>query len=301
VIAEEWKILQEAAGDEAIEYTVVDIRQSNFTAMPEGIHLWVLDNDFPETTLWREGDRLVCEITEHIYAKFWWHKFSAGAFSDAMERAVVRLSGEGHPLREPRRESDDDSHIWVRWQLVLPIATPSEGIVESIKAAFDLVWQRADAILAHADSVLILGKESGPALEGLQCIARKLQELGYYTYIIKEQPDRIGESVVQKVLRYALSSKFVVIEHSDPSGHLYEMPHVTKLAECVTIVLQEEGQGATWMFKDAYAKHNHWRQCIYPQGEIAQAVEHAATWAEEFIKRFARYHMDHLPWLHRSC
>ena len=103
-------------------------------------------------------------------------------------------------------ESDDDIHIWVRWQLVLPINMPSEGIVRSIKAAFDLVWQRADSILEHSDSVLILGKDSGPALDVLKRIASKLHELGYYTYIIKEQPDRIGESVVQKVLRYALSS-----------------------------------------------------------------------------------------------
>jgi hypothetical protein len=301
VISEEWKILQEEAGDEAIEYKVVDIRRSNFTTMPEGIHLWLLDNDFPETTLWREGDSLVCEITEHIYSKFWWHKFSAGAFSEAMERAVVRLSCEGHPFREPSVESDDDIHIWVRWQLVLPVDTPSERIVESIKAAFDLVWQRADSILEHSDSVLILGKDSGPALEVLKHIVRKLQELGYYTYIIKEQPDRIGESVVQKVLRYALSSKFVVIENSELSGHLYEILHVTKLAECVTVVLQEEGKGATWMFEDAYAKHNHWWKIIYPEGEIEQAVEHAATWAEEFSKRFARYQIDHLPWLYRSC
>jgi hypothetical protein len=176
----------------------------------------------------------------------------------------------------------------------------SEGIVGSIKAAFDLVWQRADAILEHSDSVLILGKDSGPALDVLKRIASKLQELGYYTYIIKEQPDRIGESVVQKVLRYALSSKFVIIENSEPSGHLYEIPHVTELAECVTVVLQEEGKGATWMFEDAYAKHNHWRKILYPEGNIEKAVEQAATWAEECIKQFAKYQIDHLPWLRRS-
>lgn len=68
--------------------------------------------------------------------------------------------------------------------------------MESIKAAFDLAWQRADSILENSDSVLILGKDSGSALEMLKRIARKLQELGYYTYIIKEQPDRTGESEV---------------------------------------------------------------------------------------------------------
>ncbi len=52
----------------------------------------------------------------------------------------------------------------------------------------------------------------------LKRIETKLQELGYYTYIIKEQPDKAGESVVQKVMRYALSSKFVVIENTERPG-----------------------------------------------------------------------------------
>jgi hypothetical protein len=43
-------------------------------------------------------------------------------------------------------------------------------------------------------------------------IATKLEDIGYFTYIIKEQPDRLGESVIQKVMRFALSSKFVIVE-----------------------------------------------------------------------------------------
>lgn len=68
--------------------------------------------------------------------------------------------------------------------------------------------------------VLILGKYDGAAFCRLKRIASKLEELGYYTYIVKEQPARLGESFVQKVVRYALSSRFVIIEDSEPSGHL---------------------------------------------------------------------------------
>jgi hypothetical protein len=141
------------------------------------------------------------------------------------------------------------------------------------KAAFDLVWQRADSILENSDSVLILGKDTGAALDTLKTIAAKLQEMGYYTYIIKEEPDKAGESVIQKVMRYALSSKFVVIENTQASGHLYEIPHVAKAAECVTVVLQEEGKGATWMFEDAYAKHKHWHKLSYQTGNLDVAIE----------------------------
>ncbi len=205
---------------------------------------------------------------------------------------------EGHPFIRPSRE-DDDVHIFVRWRLRLPRNTHVLQIIESIKYAFDLVWHRADSILENSDSVLILGKDHGAALDKLKTIASKLEELGYYTYIIKEQPDRLGESIVQKVLRYALSSKFVLIENTEVSGHLYEIPHVTKAAECVTVVLQEERKGATWMFEDAYAKHKHWHKLIYRRGQLERAVEDAVAWAEKFVSDFADYQVMNLPWLQK--
>ncbi len=213
-----------------------------------------------------------------------------------MERAVRRLTHEGHPFAEPSRD-DEDVHIFVRWQLKLRRDTQADLVAESIRSAFDLVWHRADSILEDSDSVLILGKDSGPALDRLKRIETKLHELGYYTYIIKEQPDKPGESVVQKVMRYALSSKFVVIENTEASGHLYEIPHVAKAAECVTVVLQEEGKGATWMFEDAYAKHKHWHKLTYEGSELEKVVEKAAAWAENFVGEFAEYQVANLPWL----
>jgi len=154
--------------------------------------------------------------------------------------------------------------------------------------------------LEDSDSVLILGKDTGPGLDRLKKIASKLQELGYYTYIIREQPDKAGESVIQKVIRYALSSKFVVIENTEASGHLYEIPHVAKAAECITVVMQEEGKGATWMFEDAYAKHKHWHKITYKGNRLTSAVERAATWAERFAGKFAAYRVAHLPWLKKK-
>lgn len=250
----------------------------------------------PDTRIWRLGDNLVCEIEEHLYTKYWEHKFSAYAFAEAVERAVRQLIHEGHPFAEPSRD-DDDVHIFVRWQLRLARSTQAELVAASIRSAFDLVWHRADAILENSNSVLILGKDSGAALNRLKTIGSKLEELGYYIYIIKEEPDRRGESIVQKVLRYALSSKFVLIENTEPSGHLCEIPHVAKAAECVTVVLQEEGKGATWMFEDAYAKHNHRHKLTYRDGGLEHAVEEAAAWAEKFVADFAEYQAANLPWL----
>jgi hypothetical protein len=293
---DEWEEFRQGDGE---PIGIEELKLLSLEEMPEDVSLLVMGNYFPETTVSWEGEFLNCEIQEHLYTKYWEHKFSAYAFAEAMERAVRRLAHEGHPLSDPSRD-DDDVHIFVRFSLKLPRNSKAGLVVESIKSAFDLVWQRADAILEDSDSVLILGKDNGPALDRLKRIASRLQELGYYTYIIKEQPDKAGEGVAQKVMRYALSSKFVLIENTEASGHLYEIPHVTKAAECVTVVLQEEGKGATWMFEDAYAKHKHWYKITYRDDKLEEATQQAAAWAEKFRGDFANYQAATLPWLARK-
>jgi hypothetical protein len=290
---DEWGEFRDDDGD---PICIEQLVRLNLSEMPEDIAVSVMDDYFPETTITRDGQCLVCEIQEHLYTKYWEHKFSAYAFAEAMERAVKRLIHEGHPFAEPSCDTED-VHIFVRWQLRLSAATAPDTLAVSIKSAFDLVWQRADAILENSDSVLILGKDTGVALDRLKRIESKLQDLGYYTYIIKEQPDKVGEGVVQKVMRYALSSKFVVIENTEAAGQLYEIPHVTKAAECVTVVLQEEGRGATWMFEDAYAKHRHWHKLEYQDAALEATVEQAAAWAEKFVEEFSAYQIATLPWL----
>src|SRR5947209_6039550 len=145
--------------------------------MPEDICIRVMDDYFPDTTISREGELLICEIEEHLYTKYWEHKFSAYAFAEAMHRAVRRLANEGHPFANPSLD-DDDVHIFMRWELRLPVTTDPGKVADSIQAAFDLVWKRADSLLENSDSVLVLGKDTGPALKRLQRIAAKLQDLG---------------------------------------------------------------------------------------------------------------------------
>src|ERR1700674_4380463 len=112
-----------------------------------------MDDYFPETTIWRAGELLICEIQEHLYTKYWEHKFSAYAFAEAMERAIRRLAHEGHPFTDPSRDAED-VHIFVRWHLRLPRTVQPDSVAGSIKSSFDLVWQRADSILENSDSVL---------------------------------------------------------------------------------------------------------------------------------------------------
>jgi hypothetical protein len=287
----------EIEDDEPVEVDLDELASTDLTQLADGETLWVMESDFPEATISRNGADLVAEITEHIYTKFWTHKYHAMVFAEAVVRAVKRLGVEGHPLSGATIENDDEPHIFIRWRLTLPVATTPEILIASVRAGDELVWQRANFILDHSDSVLLLGKDTGESLQLLKDIQTELESLGYYVYLIKEQPDKLGESIIQKVLRYALSSKFVIIENSEPSGHLYEVPHVTKMAECITALLQLEGKGATWMFEDVYAKSQNCKKFTYEPEELSGAVRAAVDWAEAFSKQFAAFQKQVLPWL----
>ena len=176
------------------DLTAVD----SFVELPEGVTVSVFDDYFPESAIWREGDQLVAEITEHIYTKYWEHKWHGRVFADAMLRAIKRFIAEGHPFTEGTIENDDDPHIFIRWQLRLPATTNGNDLVESIDAAYTSVGARADLILENSETVLVLGKDTDEALDRLRLIASRLESLGYYTVIIKDQPNKLGESVLQK-------------------------------------------------------------------------------------------------------
>src|SRR3984885_5668117 len=174
---------EEFRDEDAEPIGIEQLKSLDLAQMPEDVAVRVMDNYFPDTTIAREANTLVCTIEEHLYTKYWEHKFSAYAFAEAMERAVHRLAHEGHPLSCPSRD-DEDVHIFVRWKLNIPRSSAPELVVESIKSAFDLVWQRADTILEDSDSVLILGKDSGPALDRLK---NRVQAAGTWLLYLHHQ------------------------------------------------------------------------------------------------------------------
>lgn len=291
--------LQEYPTDEPVEVSAGDFDEGTLEALPEDASLHLIENGWPELYVTRKGSKVACEISEHIYTKYWWHKYHARVFCEAMVRAVRRLIAEGAPLEPAVLDDSDEVHLFVHWNVVCDASMPARDVVRQAKDAFDLVWERANRILDDSDSVLVLGKDTGEYLKRLEAIAARLQDAGFHVYIIKQEPDRLGESVLQKVLRYALASRFVIIENTEPSGHLYEIPHVAKMAECVVAVMQERGMGSTWMFEDGYFRHNHWRKFEYDEATLGSATEDAAKWAMEFVQKFGAHQLATLPWFKR--
>ncbi|HEY3135325.1 MAG TPA: hypothetical protein VGL29_04680 [Blastocatellia bacterium] len=106
---DEWDDFREEDGD---PIGIEELKRLDLREMPEDVRVWVMDNYFPEATVRRDGEILICETQEHLYTKYWEHKFSAYAFAEAMERAArmrgnfhVRFLGAGseqsHPATRP--------------------------------------------------------------------------------------------------------------------------------------------------------------------------------------------------------
>ncbi|EXY97905.1 hypothetical protein M081_5137, partial [Bacteroides fragilis str. 3998 T(B) 4] len=193
--------------------------------------------------------------------------------------------------------NDDDVHLFVRWALAESIHIPNQTLIDNIELSFNKVYERANNMLENSDSILILGKDTGESMELLKRIQTYLDNKGFYTYIIKEQPDLLGESVMQKVLRYALSSRLVIIENTEPSGHLYEFPHIVKMAEMPTVVLQQKDKGATWMFEDLYQRMTNIKKIEYTNDNMEEQVDAGIKWAFDYLTQFGIYQKNTIPWL----
>lgn len=285
--------------DDMEDISLLELSQLDLTSIDENITYNIFEDNFPQCYVNRVGETLIIRIEEHIYTKYWFHKYHASVFSEAMIKAIKRLRLDGFPFSDEELDEDDDVHIFVRWTLKVPSNIDMESLAESVNYAFDSVFERANAMLENSDSVLILGKDTGDGLALLKRIQAHLENLGFYTYIIKEQPDVIGESVMQKVLRFGLSSRFVIVENSEPTGHLYEFPHITKFAELTTIVLQRQGDGATWMFEDLYHKLNNVEKFEYTNDTLEDNINIGIEWAKNYLKSFGNYQKEKLPWFQK--
>lgn len=157
----------------------------DLTKVPEQESLQILDNNFPCCYIIRIGDSLEITLEEHIYTKYWFHKYHASVFAEAMIKAVKRLATEGFPYFSEELDNDDDVHLFVRWALAESIHIPNQTLIDNIELSFNKVYERANNMLENSDSILILGKDTGESMELLKRIQTYLDNKGFYTYIIK--------------------------------------------------------------------------------------------------------------------
>jgi len=141
------------------EISLSELSELDLTNLPENVSLQIFENNFPQCYLTRVGNKLNVRIEEHIYTKYWFHKYHASVFANAMIKAIKRLSIEGIPFSDSELDEDDEVHIFVRWTLTENSDIEFKELIEKINTAFDIVFERANSMLENSDSILILGKE----------------------------------------------------------------------------------------------------------------------------------------------
>lgn len=132
--------------------------------------------------------------------------------------------------------------------------------------------------------VLVLGKDNTPeAWAKLVAICNELKQLGYSPYLIKDQPDIGHLTNEEKMLAYAAASRFIVIEKSEPSGHIDEA-HICAINRFVGIWIREEGKGDTWMQGDYEVSFLNIKSFTYATGNIKKAISDGVDWAEQYLE-----------------
>jgi hypothetical protein len=146
------------------------------------------------------------------------------------------------------------------------------------------------------EGVLILGEDHGAGLALLERIGELLMRLhGKAPLLLKEQEDRDDLGLVAKLLINSAAARWVLVENSSPSGHLYELPFVDMVG-VVVVVLQQEGRGASFMPDEAILKNAQWRRFTYPPDRLEDALGEAVRWAESTIASVRASHQRARPW-----
>lgn len=132
--------------------------------------------------------------------------------------------------------------------------------------------------------VLVLGKDNTPEAWSKLCkIKDIIHDLGYSPILIKEQPDIGMLTNEEKMLAYASISRFVIIEKSEPSGHIDEA-HICAINRLVGVWLREEGKGDTWMQGDYEISYQHIKGFEYNNNNIKEVIRNGVEWAEQYLK-----------------
>ena len=301
------RVTQNTGGEDLISLEPEDFGDEPLLELPD--HYTVLfsgGEPYWTNFIRREGMQVHIWISTLRDPKELVTRFSNASIVAAFGRAVKCLACEGHPFTdfeitspEPLFESAppvDPSFQFARWRLIVPATIKGVDAVRMAEQARRDTLARATAILNGSDSVLLLGQDTGDGLQRLTAIKTLLLHRGIEATLVKQESDRQGDAVIQKVLRLALVAEFVIVENSAPSGHLYELPHVAKLAECIVAVLQLEGMGATWMFEDAFARHQNWGKFVYTPESLEAVLWEVVEWARKTRSAFDENQRRVLPW-----
>jgi hypothetical protein len=148
-------------------------------------------------------------------------------------------------------------------------------------------------------TVLVLGDYDERGLERLHRIAGLLSERGYDPILIKDLPDQPVQDLAQKVATFGFLSRFVFVDDSTKSGHLMEI-QLCKSHGWITVLLRQDGIGASWMTAGASVASNVILEQAYDSKSPDSAIAASVEWAEGKVAELERRFNATYPWRMRA-
>lgn len=106
------------AEDGLVDVEVEDLKGFNLSSIPEGFLLHLFDGYYDWFIQSNAEHVGIAEIENHIYRKYWDHKFGALEYVNAMEKAVKIRNNTNKDVEADRIE-DDGAHIFFHFCLFL--------------------------------------------------------------------------------------------------------------------------------------------------------------------------------------
>lgn len=145
-------------------------------------------------------------------------------------------------------------------------------------------------------TVLVLGKDSGEGLKRLNVISELLGNKGFEPVLLKQMDDIRGQSLEEKLLSVALLSRFVVVDDSEPSGHIAELVLLTR-SRVLTAILRLGGHGGTFMQADYDVDFGHFvRSFTYQINSLDGCIDEVVNWADQVALDRAAAYQRLYPW-----
>jgi predicted aspartyl protease len=159
------------------------------------------------------------------------------------------------------------------------LGEPSMSAVLSASLFGEAVHLLAGLPSFKEKTVLVLGQDT-TEIHRLRAIQKSLEALGYTGLIVKDVLDLDIQSVEEKVNMLASLCRFVICENSVASGHIDELK-ICAMNRFVTVILQQDGMGASWMQADYSKDFSFMTTSTYPELDSLQPrVDDAVRWAE---------------------
>lgn len=145
--------------------------------------------------------------------------------------------------------------------------------------------------------ILVLGPDSGTYLERLREIQKAISLLGYNSILIRDEKEYGHETVEQKLLRIAMSTRFIIVEDSIAAGQIDELSILAR-SRAIVAILREHGRGGTWMQSDYDLDFpvQYFGYSVDIPNDLYRSVTRAVDWADSKLRNRRQLLDSRYPW-----